>query len=172
MTSHEELFETFDTSVKTRVQIGDGSYLEAKGCGDIVVKIENGKQLMRNILLEPSLSANLLSVGQLLEHGYKLNFHINNCEIFDKSNSFVANVRMTSKRSFPLELKCSSANAFQAKSEIVIGLWHRRFGHLNVLGLKMLKDKNLVEGLPEIKVEQRICEPCVFGKHARNPFPQ
>ncbi|PKA47383.1 Retrovirus-related Pol polyprotein from transposon TNT 1-94 [Apostasia shenzhenica] len=172
MTSHEELFETLDTSVKTRVQIGDGSFLEAKGCGDIVVETENGKQLMCNVLLVPSLSANLLSVGQLLEHGYKLNFHINSCEIFDKSNSFIANVRMTSKRSFPLELKCSSANAFQVESETVTGLWHRRFGHLNVLGLKMLKDKNLVEGLPEIEVEQRICEPCVFGKHARNPFPQ
>ena len=46
-------------------------------------------------------------------------------------------------------------------------LWHLRFGHLHLGGLKKLAKKNMVHGLPNIDVEGKFCEECVLNKHAR-----
>ena len=60
------------------------------------------------------------------------------------------------------------------KTEVLDGyeLWHLRYGHLNYQGLKLLKQKNMVIGLPFIHMEEKICEGCIYGKMHRLPFPK
>ena len=50
-------------------------------------------------------------------------------------------------------------------------LWHLRFGHLNFDSLKLLKNREMVIGLPPITNEMKICEGCIYGKMHRSPFP-
>ena len=52
-------------------------------------------------------------------------------------------------------------------------LWHRRFAHHNHADIKMMLDKNWVDG---VKLDSKlqpdsICEPCLAGKMHSNPFP-
>ncbi|KAG6523739.1 hypothetical protein ZIOFF_013617 [Zingiber officinale] len=51
-------------------------------------------------------------------------------------------------------------------------LWHARLGHLNMTKLKVMIQRKLVDGFPDLsKVEYgKICEGCQFGKAYRLPF--
>lgn len=48
-------------------------------------------------------------------------------------------------------------------------LWHMRFGHLNFKGLKLLVDRDIVKGMPNV-AELKNCEDCIVGKSVRQPF--
>ena len=45
-----------------------------------------------------------------------------------------------------------------------------RYGHLHAKGLKLLNQKNMVQGLPSIE-QLAFCEGCVYGKQSRRSFP-
>ena len=54
--------------------------------------------------------------------------------------------------------------------------WHRRYGHLGYGALSRLKRHNMVIGLEVSEADFKaagdaVCEPCVMGKHHRQPFP-
>ena len=73
------------------------------------------------------------------------------------------------KRNFPLQFHYN-----ELKNEIVDDswLWHKRFCHLNFHGLKLLKQNDMVQGLPEIHTEVDPCESCIMGKQHRKSFPK
>nr|GFB35913.1 retrovirus-related Pol polyprotein from transposon TNT 1-94 [Tanacetum cinerariifolium] len=52
-----------------------------------------------------------------------------------------------------------------------VDLWHLRYGHLNNNGLQLLKNKEMVSGLPFIKDQKKVCEGCVLDKQAKKSFP-
>lgn len=55
------------------------------------------------------------------------------------------------------------------KGELNTKVWHQRFGHLNSKSLKLLKNKKLVHGLPNIQ-HMKVCVEYAFGKQSVNPF--
>ena len=50
-----------------------------------------------------------------------------------------------------------------AKSSEAADLWHLRYDHLNIKGLQLLGNRNMVFGLHEINA-LCFCEGCVYGK--------
>ena len=46
-------------------------------------------------------------------------------------------------------------------------LWHRRFGHLNFKGLKILSSKKMVKGMPPLNASPETCIVCMVGKQHR-----
>ena len=65
------------------LKIGNGGYVDVKGRGTVVVKTNSGMKLISDLLFVPDISQNLLSVGQMLENQYSLQFKDNQCIIFD-----------------------------------------------------------------------------------------
>ncbi|KAL5768442.1 hypothetical protein ACOSQ2_015225 [Xanthoceras sorbifolium] len=51
-------------------------------------------------------------------------------------------------------------------------LWHCRYRHLGFAGLKTLQQKNMVNGLPQLKSPSRLCKDCLVGKQQRGSFPK
>ncbi|GAA0153042.1 transmembrane signal receptor [Lithospermum erythrorhizon] len=51
-------------------------------------------------------------------------------------------------------------------------LWHQRYGHLNFKGLKTLKDKQMVTGLPSFKTQDITCADCFNGKQTKQAQPK
>ena len=49
-------------------------------------------------------------------------------------------------------------------------LWNLRFGYLNFGGLKLLNEKNIVNGIPSIDHPKQLCERCLYGKQSRKSF--
>ena len=78
---------------------------------------------------------------------------------------------MRSNRSFPLEFHY---RAVFFRSQVIedTWLWHKRFCHLNFNGLKLLKQKDMVMGLPEMETKMSPCEACISRKHKRTSFPK
>ncbi|CAL2271591.1 unnamed protein product [Prunus armeniaca] len=144
------------------------------GKGTLVVETKVGKRYIKEIMLVPGLKENLLSVGQMIEHGYYLVFGNHKVEIYNDSSlsNLVAKVQMRGIRSFPMKLQAEIHLAYKVSVDHSTELWHRRFGHLNMSSLKLLKEQDMVVGLPEIKGIKDVCEGCVLGKQCREAFPR
>ncbi|CAL1407138.1 unnamed protein product [Linum trigynum] len=174
MTGDLESFTDIDDKYRSQVKLGDGKKLKVQGKGTLVVCTEEGnKTLIRDVLYVPELTLNLLSVGQLMLKNYKLLFDNGVCEIINKADNFmVAKVPMTSNRIFSLAMSQNGEVAFKSENLDQSFLWHLRYGHLTFRGLKLLRQKNMVAGLPQINREDKICEGCIYGKMHRLPFPK
>ncbi|CAL2231893.1 unnamed protein product [Prunus armeniaca] len=162
MTSHESLLVNIDTNVTAK----------ATGKGTLVIDTKFGYRYIKEVMLVPGLDENLLSVGQMVEHGYFLFFGKSMVEIFDDSSMehLVAKVPMTGNRCFPLSLKYVTSLAMKATVEDSTWCWNMRFGHLNMQSLRSLQQQEMVCGLPEIESAERICPGCAMRKANRESF--
>eukprot|EP01018_Ginkgo_biloba_P033513 Gb_25092 [translate_table: standard] len=115
---------------------------------------------------------NLLSVGQMIEQDYKLEFDNGECLIKDKLNKgkVVAKGELTTDRLFKLVIL---PHPYVLKTTTIDEsiLWNCRYGHLNYDGLVMLRTNEMVAGLPFIQGSKEICEGCIYGKQHRGSFP-
>ena len=69
-----------------KVRIGNGDHLPVRGNGTIAILSNSGTKTISDVLYVPDIDQNLLSVGQLIGKGYKLNFEDNHCLIIDASD--------------------------------------------------------------------------------------
>ena len=79
------MFRDIDETHKLKVRLGDNKQIQVEGKGTIEVKTNQGKvKYVDNVLFVPTLSQNLLSVGQLIDDGYSVIFEDGSCTIKDK----------------------------------------------------------------------------------------
>lgn len=172
MCGTKSLFKELNESDKTDVMLGDSKKIRVEGRGTISIKTNQGNaKILQDVMFVPSLSHNLLSIGQLMISGYSILFDDGVCIIKDKkSGQITAKVSMAKNKMFPLEVSMIENYAMIANGDSETQLWHLRYGHLNINGLKLLREKEMVFGLP--KLESLVfCEGCVYGKQSRKPFP-
>ncbi|CAL9007895.1 unnamed protein product, partial [Prunus brigantina] len=133
MTSRADLLVDSDRMVKAKVQVGTGALVEVAGKGTLVIETMKGKRYIKEVMLVPSLAENLLSVGQMTEHGYFLVFGDHKVDIFDDSSltNMVVSVKQKGNRCFPLVFNTLKEVALKAKVQECSKIWHKRFGHLN-----------------------------------------
>lgn len=123
MTFDRDLFKELDTSVVSKVKIGDGEYIAVKGKGTLAIESISGTELIKYMLFVPNISQNLLSVGQLIQKVFKVIFQTNQCLIKDANDNDVFKLKMKGK-SFVLD-PLEEGQAF----------WHKRFGHFNHIAI-------------------------------------
>ena len=180
MTPHRNWIRNY-TPYRVPIRLADHRIIYSEGMGSVLFRpIINGKQFrdieLTRVLHVPALRNNLLAVLYLTKYkgidvhisGNKMNFldkkswlfsaTINNDDIGYLDGSTVdimENVHLAS--TLPLDLS----------------LWHKRLGHHNYDDIKMMKSKNLVDGLvlDSAAKPDPICEPCLAGKMHANPFP-
>ncbi|XP_038890984.1 uncharacterized protein LOC120080400 [Benincasa hispida] len=102
MTSDKELFKDLDKSFKSRMKIGNCEYLEVKGKGIVSIESCAGTKLITKVLFVPEIDQNLLSVGQLVEKGFKVLFEEGKCLIFYSNGNELLKIKMQHK-SFSLD---------------------------------------------------------------------
>ncbi|KAM2288348.1 hypothetical protein ACFXTI_029233 [Malus domestica] len=156
MTANKNILHNVDTTNLTRVKMGNGQLVDTLGRGNIVVHTKNGKMFIKDVMLVPNLKQNLLSLGQLIEHGYYLYFGDNTCKIYDRRNrqQLLAKIEMRKSRSFPLTIEYATQSAFKMEVQEDSKLWHKRLGHLNFQSLKKLQEKEMVHGLPILRSDR------------------
>ncbi|KAK4395665.1 Retrovirus-related Pol polyprotein from transposon RE2 [Sesamum angolense] len=104
--------------------------------------------------------------------GYTLHFGGDSCTIYDNKDKTlkIAEVRMKEHRCFLIHLQYMGRTAMKAQED-QSWLWHRRLGHFNFQGLKILHQKKMMTNLPQIQAVEGACEACQQGKQHRKPFP-
>ncbi|XP_073264238.1 uncharacterized protein [Populus alba] len=100
MTSQESKLINIDRIVTCKVKIGSGDLVQVTGKSIQVVKTQHGKRYINEVLFVLGLDENLLSVGQMMEHGYYILFGGNKAVIIDDENlnNVVAEVVMGGNR--------------------------------------------------------------------------
>ena len=49
-------------------------------------------------------------------------------------------------------------------------LWHMRYGHLNFKDLNLIHAKDIVTGLPQVRIPKSVCDHCMISKQTRASF--
>lgn len=174
MTGDESWFVEINESFKHSVRLGNGSKLSVEGIGDIRIMVGEVLQRVTDVYYVPNLTSNLLSIGQLQEKQLSIVIEKGVCKIFHFQRGLIIEANMTKNRMFLVDAvkKSTPAECFQVEDEDLGELWHKRFGHLNNQSLQLMKKKELVKGLPELKGAEKICTVCNIGKQQRVKFPK
>ena len=136
MTGNKMLFSSLDCSVITEIKLGDHTPVPTQGKGFFpIITKHNEKKVTKDVFYVLNLKVSLISVGQLMQNGYDVQFHGSSCVIYDKTpcRRLLAKVEMTKNRMFPLCLKSanlSESYAHTVSSQDKTWLWHYRYGHL------------------------------------------
>ncbi|KAL4016732.1 hypothetical protein IC575_024389 [Cucumis melo] len=168
MTHDKELFKDLKPTNITKVRIGNGDYISVKGKGTIAIASCKGTKHIQDVLFVPDINQNLLSVGQLIEKGFKVTFENEYCLIKDAANQDIFKVKMKGK-SFSLNPLEEEQSVFALKEDET-QLWHKRVGHYHHQGLLQLTE--LALDFPKLSEEISSCKACHFGKQNRKSFPK
>ncbi|KHN26077.1 Retrovirus-related Pol polyprotein from transposon TNT 1-94, partial [Glycine soja] len=97
MTHYQELFRELDKSQVSKVRIKNGDLITVEGKGTVVIESCTGTKLIYDVLYVPEIDQNLLSVGQLVEKGFKVIFENKHCLIKDVNDKEIFSIKMRGK---------------------------------------------------------------------------
>ena len=83
MTNDMSLFKELKPTTITKFRIGNDDHLPVREKETIAIPTNSGTKIISDVVYVCDIYQNLLSVGQLMEKGYKLNFEDNHCLIKD-----------------------------------------------------------------------------------------
>ena len=107
MSGNLNLFSSLDNSVQSNITLGNNVQVIVLGKGTIGILIKHGESnFIPNVYHVEGLKHNLLSIGQLIQKGYRVYIENDHCVIKDKRprNQLATKVPMTSNRLFPLRI--------------------------------------------------------------------
>jgi transposase InsO family protein len=170
-----EFLEFFEEKQKTVGQAEKGRTISSIGIGRLKCelmrchspwgKARNVRLNLRDVLVVPSLSVNIISVRKLSHSNFKVAFNKEGCEVLDQSGRLVARAKSAQGLYWFHAMSTRNQVLISTECDSSLDLWHRRLGHLNeTMVRKMLADVVLDDGRLE-------CGPCISGKMARAPFP-
>ncbi|KAG6499797.1 hypothetical protein ZIOFF_039589 [Zingiber officinale] len=142
--------------------------------GTVVIDNNRGESITLNSVYHVSgIQKNLFSVANAVDAGNFVLFGPRDVKFLRNVKEIKADVVHTGTRVNDLfVLSASNSYIEKMSSNDNSSLWHARLGHLNMTKLKVMIQRKLVDGLPDLsKVEDgKICEGCQFGKAHRLPF--
>lgn len=172
MCGNKEWFFGLDESFRFSVRLGDNSTMMVMGKGNIKLRIDGLIQVITEVFYIPNLKNNLLSIGQLQQKGLTIIFQKDICKVYHEEKGMIMQSEMSSNRMFAVMATVMSPTCFKTVSEDSSYLWHCRYGHLSLKGLRLLAQKEMVRGLPMLNDCSRVCGGCMAGKQHRDSFPK
>ncbi|GAU37837.1 hypothetical protein TSUD_56970 [Trifolium subterraneum] len=168
MIGNKSILTDFNKCLNTRIKLANGKC----GMENVVIQRSNGKKaVIEKVLYVPGMKCNLMSIGQLLEKGFKAVFEGETLKLFDSKQRLILKTTQSQNRTFKTEVKTIEVECLATSTEDKDNdLWHKRYGHLNFKSLSMLNSKNMVLGLPSVIAPVDTCTTCLVGKHPRSSF--
>ena len=172
------------------VTLANGEKVPIERHGHVSMDVGKGKtkrrMVLRDAMLVPELTSNLLSVRAVDRNRGAIVFVGNACyilsdgdavhssEVLDKA--FVVG-KVNDLKQYVLKVTPVKASACAASARIAgeAELWHRRFNHLELENLK--RAATMVDGMPSSVADAKrvigtVCVPCVDGKMVQSPSPR
>ncbi|XP_016747116.1 uncharacterized protein [Gossypium hirsutum] len=132
MTHDSELFKELKSTESKKVIIGTSDYIVVKGKGTIAITSCSSTKFITDVLYVFDIDQNLLSVGQLVEKGFKVKFMEKTCMIEDALGQKMFEVKMV-RMSFSLNPMQEEQSAFLSKESLAM-LWHKRSDTITIRG--------------------------------------
>lgn len=173
ITGHNNWFVNLDETKKSTVRFADNRVIQAEGIGEVLIKRDDGSSaILSECLYVPNMKSNLISLGQLVEKKFHIDIHNGYLAIFEPvTEKMVIRTKMASNRTFQVSLRNLESQCMTAEI-LAEDTWlrHLRLGHLNFRDLSMLRNKEMVLGLPAIQIPSKVCDSCLISKQPRNSF--
>ena len=163
MIGDKSLFKSLKEKVSDYVTFGDGR--NAHVLGKWTVEIPR-LPLLKDVFYIKGLKANLLSITQICDEDFLVQFSKKGCIIIDEEGIQVFEGNRTTDNCYEVvptaPISCRSAHVH------MLELWHQRFGHANFKQVAKVSKLKAVEGIPKFrKVEKTICSACQMGKQTK-----
>lgn len=155
------------------VTVANGEKMKAIGIGTVNLNVRSAegnycKIILKETLLVPKISENLISVRKLVEDGSIVSF--------DKKKVYMkkGGEKRTIGRAEGTQYRTNKDECMETKSKEKENLickheWHRRLGHRNLKDIEFMGK----HGLPIRNCScTNECEACIIGKMARKSFPK
>ncbi|GAU11414.1 hypothetical protein TSUD_344050 [Trifolium subterraneum] len=172
MIGNKDWLFDFDPSFKDSVRLGNDARMSVMGKGNVKLFINGKIHVISNVYFIPGLNTNLLSVGQLQQRNVTIIFKEDSCKGYHEEKGLIFSTQMIANRMFILTAQVIVPMCLQVSKQEQTKLWHDRYGHLSIKGLKLLTKLNMVNGLPEIGDMEEKCISCLTGKQNRKAIPK
>ena len=169
ISAQRERFSDYQTISPLKIQIGDGSEIEAVGKGNITLETDKASITLYDVLYVPDIGVNLLSVAKAANHGHNLVFSPTGCQIRG-TRAWIDGVR--EGNIYLLRAKRFALAALSNRDTPVSPeLWHRRLGHRDfgklaqgiigkaVVGLDVHSGNRMAIS----EIVEGVCETCAGG---------
>ncbi|KAL8125834.1 hypothetical protein AgCh_013216 [Apium graveolens] len=171
MTGNKALLSDFVEKAGPRVSYGDGNMGKTLG----YVNINLGNVIIEKVALVLRLKHNLLSVSQICDRGYHVDFFEEHYEFVSKSTRKVVLKGYMHGNIYEAKLSTSSdgsAICLLSRASIEESWdWHKKLSHLNFNNINELVKKDLVRGLPKsLFAPDGLCDSCQKAKQRKSSF--
>ena len=145
------------------VTFGDG--MTGNILGKCTLNIE-GLPKLKSVLLVDGLKANLISISQICDQGFYVNFSHDECNVLNQNGDIVLKGSRSLDNCYTLTQKFTchaSSSSFN-----ITDLWHEKLGHINFKNFKKIANAGLICGIPKLGKELLgKCESCQLGKQLK-----
>jgi hypothetical protein len=173
MTGTRSALSYLDDGVRGSVRFGDGSCVEIRGIGSVVIEgRQHEHKVLSDVYYIPKLKSNIVSLGQLEEGGCDVRLKDGFLKVFDRECKLLISAPRTANRLYTIKFAVVPPVCFLSSVSEKAWQWHARFGHLNFRALRDLGRKKMVSGMPMVDHVEQVCDSCTLGKQHRAPFPQ
>jgi hypothetical protein len=125
MTGARSVFSELNSGVHGSVRFGDGSTVDIEGRGTVLLRCKTGEhQRLTDVYHIPRLTANIISLGQLEEEGFKILLENGALKIWDPRRRLVVAVQRGASRLYILNLTVDKPVCLVAHIEEASWRWH------------------------------------------------
>jgi hypothetical protein len=173
---------------KISVTTANEQTLRCETKGEVVIVNHNNEQvLLRDVLLQPALTCNLLSVTKADQAGVAATFSGGGVRFCDRSSKLLLCGKSTGSlyelqgRAIPMALVAPAITTSEVEPQPMTCtaprnislIWHRRLGHIGNTSLLKMAANNRAFRLPPTATisTNTLCWACASGKAVRQPFP-
>ena len=171
MTGNRALLSDFEEKVGPGISYGDGNIGVILGYRNIKL----GNVIIETVALVSGLKHNLLSISQICDRGYHVDFFEDHCVIVSNSTRKVVLKGFRHGNIYEAKLSTNSdgsAICLLSRASIEESCnWHKKLSHLNFNNINELVKKDLVRGLPKsVFVPDGLCDSCQKAKQRKSSF--
>ncbi|KAK1384550.1 hypothetical protein POM88_022285 [Heracleum sosnowskyi] len=171
MTGNKALLSEYKEKASPTMSYGDGNIGQTLGYGNIII----GNIIIEKVALVKGLKHNLLSISQITDRGYHVNFFSTHCEVFSKASGKVALTGYMHGNIYEANIHTNtdgSPTCLISKASVDESWnWHKKLSHLNFSNINELIKKDLVRGLPKaLYTPDGLCDACQKAKQRRKSF--
>nr|CAD1834390.1 unnamed protein product [Ananas comosus var. bracteatus] len=121
----------------------------------------------------PGMKKNLLSVSQLTASGNCVVFGPQDVKVFRSSKISRIQIMEGKKVESIYVMSAESAYVEKTRKSETADLWHTRLGHVGYHKLKIMMERSMLKGLPQLEIRgDTICAGCQFGKAHQLPYTE
>ncbi|XP_062088723.1 uncharacterized protein LOC133795284 [Humulus lupulus] len=161
MTGNKLLLNNYKEGTEGLVTFGDGNKGAILGRGDLMLK---NLPVVKDVLYVKGLKANLLSISQLCDDHYTVNFSKSTCLVKSTDGCSILSGTRSNDNYYMLDNTEVCSRVTLDKSD----LWHYRLGHLNYRDLRKLVKLKAVRGVPDFKVSRERTESLNGKRYVMN----